>query len=363
MPTKPLPIHPSLAHLKQQAKDLLRSHRLQTMEASQRIREFHPRFRSASDAEIANATFALSDALLTIAREYGFPSWPRLKAYIESPHQDRLTHAHHERIEDAAFRRAVELLDAGKIDELRTYLAAHPDVVRQRVTFDGGNYFSNPTLLEFVAENPTRHGRLPANIVDIARAILDAGAKDDKAGLDSTLALAGSSRVARECGVQRQLIDLLCDYGANACAAIYPALLYGEFDAVDALIRRGAKVDLVVAAATGRYNEAVSLLGDTDAESRQRALALAAQHGRVDVVRLLLDAGVDPDRYAPVGGHSHATPLHQAVAAGQEPVVRLLVERGARLDIRDIHHHATPKDWAVHFGREELASYLESASS
>jgi hypothetical protein len=363
MPTKPLPINPSLQHLKQQAKDLLRSHRARTLEASQRIREFHPRFRSASDAEIGNAAFALSDAQVTIAREYGFPSWPRLKAHIEGPHQDRLKRVHHERIEDAAFRRAVELLDAGEIDELRAYLGAHPDVVRQRVAFDGGNYFSSPSLLEFVAENPTRHGRMPANIVDIARAIIDAGGKDDRASLDSTLALVSSSRVARECGVQRHLIDLLCDYGADAGAATYPALLYGEFEAVDALIRRGAKVDLVVAAATGRYDEACALLGHAGAESRQRALAMAAQHGQVDIVRLLLDAGVDPDRYAPVGGHSHATPLHQAVAAGQELVVRLLVERGARLDIRDIHHHATPKDWAVHFGREELVNYLESESS
>ena len=40
----------------------------------------------------------LSDAQLVIAREYGFPSWPRLKAYAErlAAHGPGLQHAYHE---------------------------------------------------------------------------------------------------------------------------------------------------------------------------------------------------------------------------------------------------------------------------
>jgi ankyrin repeat protein len=38
--------------------------------------------------------------------------------------------------------------------------------------------------------------------------------------------------------------------------------------------------------------------------------------------------------------------------------VRLLVERGARLDIRDTVYDATPLDWAVHGGRTATAEYL-----
>ena len=44
---------------------------------------------------------------------------------------------------------------------LRAHLKQHPKLVHQRVVFEGGNYFRNPTLLEFVAENPVRHGTLP----------------------------------------------------------------------------------------------------------------------------------------------------------------------------------------------------------
>jgi ankyrin repeat protein len=49
---------------------------------------------------------------------------------------------------------------------------------------------------------------------------------------------------------------------------------------------------------------------------------LAAQHGQVEIVRLLLDAGEDPNRYNPVGGHSHCTPLHQAAGYGPSELVR-----------------------------------------
>ena len=39
-------------------------------------------------------------------------------------------------------------------------------------------------------------------------------------------------------------------------------------------------------------------------------------------------------------------------------VVRLLVERGARLDMRDTIYDGTPLDWAVYGGRTEIAEFL-----
>jgi ankyrin repeat protein len=78
------------------------------------------------------------------------------------------------------------------------------------------------------------------------------------------------------------------------------------------------------------------------------------------VVRLLLDAGEDPSRYNPDGYHSHATPLHHAALSNHADVVRLLVERGARLDIEDTVYHGTPLDWANHGKRTEIAEYLRA---
>ena len=51
-----LPDQPNLRHLKDQAKDLVR----------------------------AGSCPTLADALFNVARRYGFPSWPKLKAYVES---------------------------------------------------------------------------------------------------------------------------------------------------------------------------------------------------------------------------------------------------------------------------------------
>ncbi|PYQ62230.1 MAG: hypothetical protein DMF53_13480, partial [Acidobacteria bacterium] len=247
MPTKRLPSSPNLDHLKHQARDLLKAHAAGDPEASQRLREFHPRFGRSTDADIRSAQLTLSDAQLAIAREYGFPSWARLKAHVERPERTGLDLPHHDRIEDPAFRRAVDLLDTGDADGLRAHLREHPGLARQRVRFEGGNYFGNPALLEFAAENPIRHGRLPANIIEVARAVLEAGAKTDRSILDSTLALVSSGRVARECGAQIPLIDLLCDHGADPNPGMLPALAHAEFAAADALLRRGATLDLTVA--------------------------------------------------------------------------------------------------------------------
>jgi len=62
MPVKRLPSSPNLDHLKYQAKDLLRDHALRSQGAAQRIREFHPRFARATDADIFDAQLKLNDA-------------------------------------------------------------------------------------------------------------------------------------------------------------------------------------------------------------------------------------------------------------------------------------------------------------
>jgi ankyrin repeat protein len=359
MPVKGLPPNASLDHLKYQAKDLLKEHAARDPQAAQRLREFHPNFDKSTDAQIHKAKLKLSDAQLAIARERGFASWARLKRHIEKPTlADNLDLKPHERIEDSTFRRAVDLLDTGDVNGLREHLEQHPKVVHQHVTFEGGNYFRNPTVLEFAAENPIRHGKLPANIVEVVKVILEAGAKTNKDAMNETLGLVCSGRVPRECRVQAPLIDLLCSYGADPNAGIGPALPHGEFEAVDALIRNGARVDLVVAATLGRPDDARRSLAASTADDRHRALALAAQFGHTEIIRLLLDAGEDPSRYNPMGIHSHSTPLHQAAIAGHFDAVRLLVERGARLDIRDVWFQGTPRGWAEHVGNKQVAQYF-----
>lgn len=357
MPTRRLPVNPSLDHLRHQAKDLVRGHSQRELSSAQRLREFHPRLRDRTNEQIWATALSLSDAQLTIAREYGFASWPRLKRHIEKPHGNAsLALPHHERIDDALFRDAVDSIDSGDVSILSRLLEQNPGLIHRRIVFEGENYFRNPTLLEFIAENPVRRGVLPSNIVEVARSLLGAG--PEPGARDAALQLVATGRVPRECGVQIPLIEVLCANGADPGSALLPAILHGEFEAVAALIRLGAAAGLPILAALGRTGEFLSLLPSSSSDDRHLAMVLAAQYGHAEIVRALLDAGEDPDRYNPPGAHSHSTPLHQAALAGHLDVVQLLVERGARLDIRDLLWQGTPADWARHAERMEVEAWL-----
>uniref|UniRef100_A0A914WY43 Ankyrin repeat domain-containing protein 50 n=1 Tax=Plectus sambesii TaxID=2011161 RepID=A0A914WY43_9BILA len=69
----------------------------------------------------------------------------------------------------------------------------------------------------------------------------------------------------------------------------------------------------------------------TDREGRH-PLIIAAEEGKVDVVRVLLDHGA-PIEQQTLEGHSA---LRLAAVAGQGAVIRLLVEHGANLEARDL---------------------------
>jgi ATP-dependent Clp protease adapter protein ClpS/tetratricopeptide (TPR) repeat protein len=77
-----LPARPDLAQERRRAKDLLKAVRSGDSAAIARFRSQHPRHAALTPGRLA-ADVQLSDAQLVIAREYGFASWPSLKAHIE----------------------------------------------------------------------------------------------------------------------------------------------------------------------------------------------------------------------------------------------------------------------------------------
>ncbi|HEY9137621.1 MAG TPA: ankyrin repeat domain-containing protein [Terriglobus sp.] len=263
---------------------------------------------------------------------------------------------HQERIEEPTFRRAVYLIDSGDAAGLSRLLEEHPNLIHQRVTFDGGGYFATPSLIEFVAENPVRHGSLPNNIVGITAILLRAEPERD--AVNSALGLVASGRVARECGVQLPLLKLLCEHGADPGTALEAAALHGEFAAIRALIALGGIQTLSIFAALGDTEGLRTQFPFADTHERQMALALAAQFGHAEVVKALLDTGVAPNYWGP--GHAHSTPLHQAALGGHLVAIELLVAHGADAGVRDRIWNGTPADWAHHAGHREVESYLRS---
>ena len=77
MAIKRLPSRPDLQQYKKQAKDLLKQVKNADRSAALRVRACHPRYVNENNDMHA---FALSDARLVIAREYGSPNWDRVRA-------------------------------------------------------------------------------------------------------------------------------------------------------------------------------------------------------------------------------------------------------------------------------------------
>jgi ankyrin repeat protein len=362
--SEPLPYRALLEQYQQQAETLFEELKSDDESAAWRFKWMHPRFREKLVADVRAAALDLADAELVVAREYGFADWEALVVFAEAVRQDGPVDR---------FEAAVEAVVSGNLSTLRSMLRDNPELARARSTRR-----HHATLLFYVAANGVESGRqkTAANAIEIARTLLDAGADvnalaDMYDGKCATLSMLVSSCHPANAGLQVALAETLLDYGAaivdpgsQGQSSIITALAFGYSDTAEALARRAPPTDdFPAAAGLGQLADVVRLLPAADAQTRHIAFALAAQHGRADVVRLLLDTGEDPNRYNPKGFHAHSTPLHQAAYAGRANVVHLLVERGARLDIRDTIHQSTPLGWANHGGRTEIADYLRSRNA
>ena len=247
---------------------------------------------------------------------------------------------------------ALACLGAGDVAGLRALVTEDPALVRERFGNGRDDYFTDPYLLWYVAENPIRTGRLPANIVDVARVLVEAGADQ----FDYALELVASGCVPRECGVQVALIDFLVDAGADPGGSrLTCALAHREREAVEALLRRGAPLTLEAAVATGGPLEIAGDLG--------LALGTAAIFGRAEAVPALVARGADVNAFLPEAFHPHTTALHQAINAGSLATVRALIAAGADPSIRDRGFGGNALGWAEHLGHPEIAAYLRGSES
>jgi ankyrin repeat protein len=347
-----------LEDYRQRAAALLAALQAGEDDAAWRFKWEHPSFRDRSVGDVRAATLDAGDAQLVVARESAFDTWADLVAFARAVVEDPQV---------IEFETAVEAVVAGDVATLQSMLQRNPSLAHMRSTRR-----HHATLLHYVAANGVEgiRQKTPANAIDVARTLLDAGADADAladrydAKCTTMSMLVSCSHVA-EAGVQAELAELLLDRGAalegpgtNWQSAVLTALTFGYLRTAPVLARRGGSPSLETAAGLGDAVAVARLLPSADAASRHAALALAAQHGHSAILRLLAAAGEDPNRYNPKNHHAHATPLHQAVWGGHLDAVRVLVELGARLDLRDTIYSATPLEWAVYGGRTEIERYL-----
>jgi len=80
----------NLEQQKKQARELLRAIRAGNADALSRLRRHHARW-AALDEDAVRQLVSLHDAQFALAREQGFASWPKLKAYAEPSSRTRHT--------------------------------------------------------------------------------------------------------------------------------------------------------------------------------------------------------------------------------------------------------------------------------
>jgi ankyrin repeat protein len=359
MPTNPpgasrqLPDHPNLRHLKDQAKDLLK----------------------AGDAN------SLADAQLQVARLYGFASWPRLKAHVES-------------LEEIG--KLKQAIDAEDFERIKTLMLRNPALHRAPL-----GYRQNGPLT-WVAECRVPWGPPSPQRLTIARWMIENGS-DVHQGGDGPLMRAALN------GQRIAMMELLVSYGANVnarwnghfpiifapCETVDPIALQwlldhgadpncGQYPArgtaldyllgtyvrspqlsgcIDILLSAGGKTrydqPAVLELLRARLDRFADLLAADPALVNQRfadldigatggrrltlkgatLLHVAAEFGNVPAAQLLLDGGADVNACATIddAGVGGQTPIYHAVTQSHDlglAVVQLLLDRGADLTIR-----------------------------
>ena len=380
----PLPSRPDLEHYRRRAKDLAKASRSgapgavhewaahwvadlarlapdapapSASDTDRRVRQI----AEFAHVQLTRAGGALSEAQFIVARAHGFQSWPKLVQHLEQLSAEDTG--------VSAFERAADAIVRGDRATLERLLAADPGLARARSTRE-----HNATLLHYVAANGVENYRqvTPPNIVDIARALLDAGADvnaeaDVYGGGATTLALVVTSAHPRHMKVQDALADLLLDRGARMDDPVRSCLMNGCPEAAAHLVARGAPVNTMEeAAGLGRLDllqdmwdrgGAVPTARVTEAE---KALRMAAWYGRADVATFLLERGIGPEARDDKDGD---TALHVASYNGHPELVRLLLRAGADVHAIDAVYRTPPIAWALHAwlaeNRRTVSEYRE----
>ena len=183
----------------------------------------------------------------------------------------------------------------------------------------------------------------------MAAQFLDAVKRGDRAAVDRMLDADPSLASAKD---------------ESGTSALLLAHYYGKADVAAALLSRGPALDVFEAATAGDASRVAALvdadrsLANAVARDGYSPLGLAAFFKRRDAVKVLLERGARPSEPSRDQGF---TPLHSAVAtdAGEATplIVRLLLEAGADPNAKS-HEGGTPMHSAAFTGDLEIAELL-----
>jgi ankyrin repeat protein len=167
-----------------------------------------------------------------------------------------------------------------------------------------------------------------------------------------------------------RIVQLLLELGADPNArdatgatALTTASGEGADQSIVASLQgAGLMPDLLTEVNLGRYREAETMLradpsrigpdgGDTI------ALHVAVSKQNLTTIRWLLAHGIDVNAKRPMWDINH-TALHMTIESGAIEITRLLLDAGADPNVRDDRYHATALGWAEFFGRDDMAELI-----
>lgn len=184
--TNKLPIRANLEHLKNEAKQ-----RLKTMHAES------PETR-------------LSEAQLLVARSYGFPSWRRLKAYVDAQHDFG--------------QQLVNAVRFGELEKIREVLDRHPELVNASTDLETRVRPSDTLTMRLI------HLAIAEARIDVLRLLIERGADLNVRTHDGRLPLHDCFELNHD-----DFAKILLDAGAvpDACAAA----AYGMHDQLEQILK------------------------------------------------------------------------------------------------------------------------------
>lgn len=308
---RPLPERPSIRHLKDQAKDLLR----------------------------AGGAQSIAEAQFNIAKAYGFESWPKLKAHIESLNE---------------VGQLKSAIDHNDIDRVKALMTRNPRLHRAPIGYAGNGPLTWVAECRIPRQSPT-----PARL-RIAEWMIQNGS-DIHQGGDGPLMRAAlhSERIPMMELLVRNGADVNAEWNGNfpilfaPCETIDPLAIrwlleHGADPNCSRSAGRGTALDYLI----GTYVRSpelglcIDLLKESGARTRYDLPGvLDTLLGRVDRLADLIDA--DPDlvnrRFPELDCGSTgalrlllsgATLLHLAAEYGSLDAARLLLGRGADVNSR-----------------------------
>ncbi|HLK22546.1 MAG TPA: ankyrin repeat domain-containing protein [Bryobacteraceae bacterium] len=296
----------NLEQQKKQACELLRAVRSGDAAAIARLRQKHTRWMSVNDESVRQLV-ALHDAQFVLAREQGFASWTKLKAYAEPSSQARHTRLF--------------------VADMKWISDRVHGLMRTR-------HSAGPAALEQIRE---WHPRF-ANSTDAE--ILDAAFTED----DARLVYAREHGLETWDELENRVKAVAARKDAEPFLAAFEALQSADAPKLNALLaahpalarERGTNGNILL-------NLAVSL----------RA---AAKNSPMASIEALIQAGADVNEPNDRGW----TPLHAAAYSNQSDTASVLIRNGAALDAEAHGSGGTPLIAALFWGHREVADLIAS---